>query len=156
MKTSLFAILMFTVVVCAGCATSQIVDITSTPSKAAVSINNEYIGKSPCSFEMTDVDDYESIKILIEKRGFESDMKRINKKKSNGLYPSAVHFVLEQNASALREEVARSQSISNQMSTPQQMQGPTIVIPGMPVTSAVPSLPTPPFNPPPATISTEP
>ena len=112
---------------CFGCATPQIIDITSEPAKAAVSVNNEFIGKTPCTFDVEDTGDYSSLKVVVEKGGFEADMKRLCKKPDKS-FPTAVHFVMQPvvRADDLRPDNGDDHTTSNQ----QQMQGPTIVIPG--------------------------
>jgi hypothetical protein len=81
------------------CPTLQILDITSEPSKAAVSVNEEYIGKTPITHTVKDVDDHDSLVIKVEKLGYESDMKRIEKKGGGifrcGKFPPKLHFVLQ-------------------------------------------------------------
>jgi len=126
MKEYLRLLLLLLTIVYTGCATSQLLDITSEPSKVAVSVDEEFIGKTPVSYEIEDVDDFDSLRIVAEKSGFESDMKRIKRKRSNGLFPSMVHFVLEPTYSAGERKSANS---SPQIIGGQQMQGPTIVIP---------------------------
>ena len=90
-----WGLLLGLAMVCGGCATAQIIDITSEPSKAAVSINDEFIGKTPVVYDIEDVDDFKSLRVVIEKSGFESEMKRIRKKGSSELFPARVHFVLD-------------------------------------------------------------
>jgi len=115
-------------IVCVGCSTApQIIDITSEPSKAAVSIDNEFIGKTPISYKIEEPDLHDSLKMVVEKSGFEAEMKRLPKKISSELFPSRVHFVLEPTYTA--GEMKRQTTTPQQMGG-QQMQGPTIIIPG--------------------------
>ena len=138
MKRYVWTLLIVLSMMFAGCATPQLIDITSEPAKAAISINDEFIGKTPCTFQMEDVDDYGSLKVILEKSGFDSEMKRINKKKS-GLYPQALHFVLEPSFTAGERKDAATGS--QQQMGGQQMQGPTIVIPGVPALNPVEVVP---------------
>ena len=139
MKTRRLAVLVMALaMVCVGCATPQVIDFTSEPSKAAVSINDEFVGKSPLSYEIGDVDDYCSLQIVVEKSGFEAEMKRIKKKQSSGLFPSKVHFVLQPTYSAGEQKRAFS---GQQQMRGQQMQGPTIVIPSTGAVTPSPVVP---------------
>jgi hypothetical protein len=99
MKKLFWIPIMGLVMIGAGCATQQSIDITSEPSKAAVSVNDEYIGKTPIVHKIKDVDDHDSLVIQVEKLGYESDMKRIEKKGggifSSGKFPPKLHFVLQ-------------------------------------------------------------
>ena len=123
-----WSLLLGLAMVCGGCATSQLIDITSEPSKAAVSINDEFIGKTPVVYDIEDVDDFKSLRVVIEKSGFESEMKRIRKKSSSKLFPAQVHFVLDPAYTAGEQKKAHT---NQQQMGGQQMQGPTIVIPGV-------------------------
>lgn len=82
-----------------GCATPQAIDITSEPSKAAVSVNNEYIGKTPIVHNVKNVKKHDSLVIIVEKLGYESDMRRVEKKGGGlikvGKFPKKLHFVLQ-------------------------------------------------------------
>ena len=53
-------------IVYTGCATSQLIDITSEPSKVAVSVDEEFIGKTPVSYEIEDVADFDSLRIVVD------------------------------------------------------------------------------------------
>ena len=80
-----------------GCATPRI-DITSEPSRAAVSVDNEYIGKTPVIHKIKD-DNRDTLVITVEKLCYESDLRRLEKKGggliSSGEFPDKVHFVLQ-------------------------------------------------------------
>ena len=82
-----------------GCATSQTLDITSEPSRAAVSINDEYVGKTPTVHNIEKINEHDSLVIRVDKLGYESEMKRIKKKGvgifSSGEFPKRLHFVLQ-------------------------------------------------------------
>ncbi|HDN27269.1 MAG TPA: PEGA domain-containing protein [Thioploca sp.] len=100
MKKLFWIAIMGLVIVGTGCgATRQVIDITSEPSKAAVSVNDEFIGKTPIIHKVEDVDEHDSLVIQVEKLGYESDMKRIEKKGtsifSSGKFPKKLHFVLQ-------------------------------------------------------------
>ncbi|RKZ47998.1 MAG: hypothetical protein DRR16_15760 [Candidatus Parabeggiatoa sp. nov. 3] len=87
-----------------GCATPQI-KITSTPSKASVSIlvleyEEYYIGKTPINYTVKDVNKRTTLTIQVQKRGYESEMKTIEKKPTGifgfgGGFPKKLHFDLE-------------------------------------------------------------
>jgi hypothetical protein len=91
--------MMGLIMVGTGCATRQSIDITSEPSKAAVSVNDEFIGKTPIIHKVDDVDEHDSLVIQVEKLGYESDLKRIEKKGGgifgSGKFPEKLHFVLQ-------------------------------------------------------------
>ena len=77
----------------------QPIDITSHPSGAAVEINEDYIGDTPITHHIKDVNQHDSLVIKIEKLGYEAKMKRLEKKKgswfSSGKFPGKQHFVLQ-------------------------------------------------------------
>ncbi len=79
-----------------GCATPR-VDITSEPSRAAVSVDHEYIGKTPVTHKIKD--DPDTLVITIEKLCYESEMRRLEKKGGgwlgSGKFPEKVHFILQ-------------------------------------------------------------
>jgi len=114
-----------TTIDCTDCSQSQLIDITSEPSKVAVSIDDEFVGKTPLSYQIEGFENYKSLKIVVEKRGFEAEMKRIQKKPSSGRFPSHVHFVLE---SQDRGNNRNQQPMGGQQMGGQQMQGPTIIM----------------------------
>ena len=123
-----------------GCATPQTITIETSPAGAAVSINDEYIGRSPTIFEMQDASAYQRIQILAEKQSYETTLKLI-KRKPNGTFPQQVFLKLD-------PTVAVS-GMTTQMGGQQQggttIQGPTIVIPGMaPAPQIIPPAVTPP------------
>jgi hypothetical protein len=86
-----------------GCSsigvTPQSIDITSQPPGAAVSINEEYIGNTPITHHVKDVNQHDSLVIKLEKLCYESNMKRLQKKGggifSSGKFPEKQNFVLQ-------------------------------------------------------------
>jgi hypothetical protein len=77
----------------------QSIDISSQPSGAAVFIGEEYIGDTPITHHIKDVNQDGSLVIKIEKLGYEAEMKRLEKKNgswfSSGEFPKKQHFVLQ-------------------------------------------------------------
>ncbi len=105
---------------------SQIIDITTDPPGASISIEGEFIGKSPTSFE-TNSELGDSFNIVIKKRiagEVSTEMDRV-KKKSSGKFPSKLHYFIE---------YSKKPDVNNggngQQQQGGQMMGPTIVIPG--------------------------
>ncbi len=86
-----------------GCSSIRVIpqsiDITSQPSGSAVSVGEEYIGDTPITHHIKDVNQHDSLVIKIEKLGYEAEMKRLEKKKgswfSSGEFPGKQHFVLQ-------------------------------------------------------------
>lgn len=78
----------------AGCATPQTISIMAVPSGAAISIESEYVGESPAAYSMSDVDDFDSLRIAAEMPGYEASIKTVTKK-PGGLFPGKVLLQLE-------------------------------------------------------------
>ena len=107
-----------------ACATPQTINIETTPSGAAVSVDSEYIGRSPTKIDLRDVDDHKELRIVAEKSQFDSSVKTISKKR-NGMFPNSVFLKLE--PSLVHNTSGYAPSGSQQQTT---IQGPTIVMPG--------------------------
>lgn len=107
-----------------GCATPQEIELTTEPSKVAVSVDGEFIGKSPLIYEIPDVNVIDKIRVRAEKINFESELRTVRKKKSTGLFPDKVHMILEPTRSS-GEVKAGGQA---QQQGASQMMGPTIVV----------------------------
>ena len=108
-----------------GCTTPQSITIETTPSGAAISIDDEYIGKSPIVFDITNTNDFNRLRIVAEKQSFESALKTI-KKKRTGLFAERVFMKLDPTMTAAAIKAALSSGEQQQQTT---IQGPTIVMP---------------------------
>jgi hypothetical protein len=94
MKTSVLLLVLLPAVVImgAGCAHPSIV-VSTTPSRAAISVNNAYIGDSPVVYNLTDEDvDREKIHIRAAKEGYEPVVRVAYDEPA---FPDRVHIVLE-------------------------------------------------------------
>jgi len=123
-----------------GCETPQSITIETTPAGAAISVDSEYIGKSPVVFDIDDTHNMKRLHIVAEKQSHESTLKLI-KKKSTGFFPERVFLKLDPSMSAAEIKTA-SGSANNQQSTTIQgptIQGPTIVVPGSSGTQVTPA-----------------
>ncbi len=79
-----------------GCGTKPLViDITTEPASVAVSINDQFIDKSPVYYKLENPDDYESLRVVVEKQCFVTLAKRLTKDENSGKFPSKLHFVLQ-------------------------------------------------------------
>ena len=127
----------------AGCATPQTIIIETSPAGAAVSVDDEYIGKSPTVYEMQDASEFQRIRILAEKQSYETTAKLI-KKKRNGMFPQQVFLKLDPSMSAAEHKAfsGMTPQMGRQRHGETTIQGPTIVIPG--------NMPAPQVTPPPA------
>ncbi len=112
----------------AGCEQPQEIEITSEPSKVAISVDSEYVGKTPYVFGIDDVNKLEKIRFKFERFGYESELMTIHKKPTTDMFPGKIHVILE--PSLTPGEAKEAVGGASQQMGGQQMQGPTIVIPG--------------------------
>ena len=100
----------------------QTIYIETTPSGAAISVNAEYIGRSPTQIDLKDVGHHQQLRIVAEKSQYTSTVKTL-KKKSNRMFPGSVFLKLEPTI---------VQNLNTPSGSQQQtaIQGSTIVMPG--------------------------
>lgn len=79
-----------------ACATPQSIDIETAPPGAAISVDSEYIGRSPTQIDIEDIDEVRSLRIVAEKARHQPATKTVGKK-PNGRFPEAVFLKLEKN-----------------------------------------------------------
>jgi hypothetical protein len=126
MTGSQIARLGLSVLLLGSCASvPQTINVETTPSGAAISVNSEYIGRSPIEINLKDVGHYQQLRIVAEKAQYTSTVKTL-KKKSNRMFPGSVFLKLEP-AIAHNQNTGQGRSASQQRTT---IQGPTIVMPG--------------------------
>lgn len=109
-----------------ACATPQSINIETTPSGAAISVDSEYVGRSPAKIDLPDVGHHKELRIVAEKSQYESAVKTITKKRS-GKFPKSVFLKLEPKVVQETSNRGGGYGGSQQQTT---IQGPTIVMPG--------------------------
>lgn len=109
-----------------ACATPQTISVETSPSGAAISVDNEYIGRSPAKIKMEDIDDIKELEVVAEKRYYETSVKTLEKKR-NGKFPKKVFLKLEEEHVRIHGSSGSGHMQGGQQST---IQGPTIVYPG--------------------------
>ena len=124
-----------------GCAKPQEIEISSQPANVAVSIDDEFMGKTPLIYEIDNIKRLDKLRIKLEKQGFDGELITLRKKSTTGMFPERVHKILEPSMTAGEAKGASSGSSS---STSGHMMGPTIVVPGGGGATITP--PTPPSN----------
>lgn len=115
-----------TALILAGCATTKTVSVDSDPPGARIYKGADYLGDAPLSVELKEARGFSSKELYVmkaTKKGYVSSTKLINKKE----IPSRLFFELDK--APVRPALGSGGS-QQQMSPQQQMQGPTIVIPG--------------------------
>jgi len=118
-----------------GCATQQTIGVETSPSGAAISVNSEYIGRSPAQVSLDDIKHIKTLRIDAEKAEYDTATKLIEKK-SNGKFPGQVFLKLDPTSTSPLG--GNGQVQGGQQTT---IQGPTIVFPGMSPTPQVISPP---------------
>ncbi|MFT5718597.1 MAG: hypothetical protein ACI9T7_002804 [Oleiphilaceae bacterium] len=113
-----------------ACARQQTISIETSPPGAAISVDQEYIGRSPVDHDIDDTRKISKIKIVAEKVNYNAASKTIKKLKNKERFPNAVFLKLDQVAPLLG---ANGSGQGGQQQGGQQttIQGPTIVFPGM-------------------------
>jgi hypothetical protein len=111
-----------------GCEQPQEIEITSEPSKVAITVDNEYVGKTPYVYGIDDVNKFDKIRFKFERFGYESELMTLQKKPTTDMFPGKVHVILEPTLTP--GEAKNAVGGQSQQMGGQQMQGPTIVIPG--------------------------
>jgi hypothetical protein len=114
----------FFILLLGACATPQSINIETTPSGAAISVNSEYIGRSPAKIDLRDVGNHKELRIVAEKSQYDSAVKTI-KKKRNRMFPNSVFLKLE--PTIVQNTSGHAPGGSQQQTT---IQGPTIIMPG--------------------------
>lgn len=74
----------------------QTISIETTPPGAAISIDQEYIGRSPIDHDIDDTGAISKIKIVAEKVNYNTASKTIKKLKTKKRFPNAIFFKLDQ------------------------------------------------------------
>jgi len=120
-----FPIFIALTILITACATSQSINIETSPPGAAISVDQEYIGRSPTTVDISDVDDIRNLRIVAEKAQFNTSSKTL-KKKRNGLFPEQVFLKLDQPVNLMGGGSGQQQG--GQQTT---IQGPTIIVPGV-------------------------
>lgn len=118
----------------------QTIIVETTPSAAAISIDSEYIGRSPTSISLKDISDYKELKIEAAKADYDTATKIITKIRDDR-FPNSVFLKLEPTRSAQNNQNTGSQGGQQQGGQQTTIQGPTIVFPSMGTTPQVISPP---------------
>ena len=122
-----------------GCfAVPQTITIETAPSGAAISVDHEYIGRSPVDHDIKDIRKLNQLKIVAEIANYNLATKTIKKlKPQKERFPNAIFLKLDQTA-ALGANGSGGQGGQQQQGGQQTtIQGPTIVFPGMSGTPTV-------------------
>jgi hypothetical protein len=87
-------VLLLTGLALASCASPQCVQIMSDPSGAHIFVNEEYVGQSPCNYEIANVDSVKALEIRARIRNKDIDGALL-RKRSDGYFPSKSILVLD-------------------------------------------------------------
>jgi hypothetical protein len=72
-------------------------DIETSPPGAAISIDSEYIGRSPIAFNVKGIDrEHDSLRIVAEKTGYQSTAKTVVRNQSTKVFPTTMFLKLDE------------------------------------------------------------
>lgn len=128
-----------------ACAKPQTIFIETAPPGAAISIDSEFVGRSPAQIDIDNVKKHKTLRIVAEKSAYQTSTKTLKKKKT-GLFPKAVFLKLDETPTRNTAGASGSGSQQGGQQTTIQgptIQGPTIVFPGMSPTPQVSAPPAP-------------
>ncbi len=131
MKYLRVPLIIVTILLLVACAKQQTISIETSPSGAAVSVDQEYIGRSPVDHDIDDTRKIVNLKIVAEKVNYNASSKTIKKLKNKERFPNAVFLKLDQVAPLLGTNGSGQGGQQQQGGQQTTVQGPTIVFPGM-------------------------